>query len=84
MLTVRHRDQPGVLARILDAISAARINVQEMENVVFEGAEAAVVHIHLERTPPAETLDTLRRNEPHVFEMTLTMLSHVPDEIDRP
>ena len=83
MLTVRHRDQPGVLARILDAISAARINVQEMENVIFEGAEAAVAHIHLERAPPAEMLDTLRRNEPHVFEMTLTMLSHMPDENDR-
>ena len=51
MLTVRHRDQPGVLARILDGISAARINVQEMENVIFEGAEAAVAHIHLERCP---------------------------------
>ena len=84
MLTVRHRDRPGVLARILDAISAARINVQEMENVVFEGAEAAVAHIYLERAPAAEVLDTLRRNEPDVFEMTLTVLSHVPDEIDRP
>ena len=83
MLTVRHRDQPGVLARILDAISAERINVQEMENVIFEGAEAAVVHIHLERAPPAEMLDALRRNEPDVFEMTLTMLSHMPDENDR-
>ena len=44
MLTVRHRDRPGVLARVLDAISLARINVQEMENVVFEGAAAAVAH----------------------------------------
>jgi D-3-phosphoglycerate dehydrogenase / 2-oxoglutarate reductase len=80
LLTVRHQDQPGVLARILDAISAQRINVQEMENVVFEGAEAAVAHIHLELAPPAEMLDTLRRNEPHVFEITLTMLSDVPAE----
>src|SRR5436190_16350274 len=40
-LVVRHCDRPGVLACVLDALRSARINVQEMENVVFEGAEAA-------------------------------------------
>jgi D-3-phosphoglycerate dehydrogenase / 2-oxoglutarate reductase len=74
MLTVRHRDRPGVLARVLDAISAARINVQEMENVIFEGAEAAVANIHLESAPAAEVLDALRRNEPDVFELRLTRI----------
>src|SRR5262249_34279978 len=46
-LVVRHLDRPGVLAGVLDAISAARINVQEMDNVVFEGAQAAVARINL-------------------------------------
>src|ERR1051325_7412314 len=41
-LVVRHRDRPGVLASVLDAIRGASINVQEMENIIFEGAEAAV------------------------------------------
>ena len=50
-LVVRHLDRPGVLASVLDAISAERINVQEMENIVFEGAEAAVARIHLETEP---------------------------------
>jgi hypothetical protein len=31
-LVVRHLDRPGVLASVLDAISAAKINVQEMES----------------------------------------------------
>jgi D-3-phosphoglycerate dehydrogenase len=75
MLTVRHRDRPGVLARVLDAISLARINVQEMENVVFEGAAAAVAHIHLETAPSAEMLDVLRQGEPDVFELRLTAIS---------
>ena len=74
MLTVRHRDRPGVLARILDAISAARINVQEMENVIFAGAEAAVACIHLETAPEATLLDALRQSEPDVFELQLTAL----------
>jgi len=74
MLTVRHRDRPGVLARILDAISVARINVQEMENLVFEGAEAAVACIHLETPPQEEMLDALRQSEPDVFELRLTAI----------
>ena len=47
-LVIRHLDRPGVLAAALDAISAAGLNVQEMENVVFEGGEAAVARINLE------------------------------------
>lgn len=47
-IVVRHLDRPGVLAHALDAISTAGINVQEMENIVFDGAEAAVARIHVE------------------------------------
>jgi D-3-phosphoglycerate dehydrogenase len=62
-LVVRHRDRPGVLARVLDAIRAAGINVQEMENVVFAGAQAAVARINLEAAPSEETLTKLRAGE---------------------
>ena len=44
-LTVRHLDRPGVLARILDVLSAARLNVEHMENRVFRGGDAAVASI---------------------------------------
>ncbi len=74
MLSVRHRDRPGVLARVLDAISAVRINVQEMENIVFEGAEAAVANIHLETAPREDIIEALRRAEPDVFEIRVTPL----------
>ena len=37
-LVVRHRDRPGVLASVLDRIRAESINVQEMENIIFEGS----------------------------------------------
>ena len=59
-VVVRHLDRPGVLAGVLDAISSARINVQEMENIVFDGAEAAVARIHLETEPSAEVLARMR------------------------
>jgi D-3-phosphoglycerate dehydrogenase len=50
-LVVRHLDRPGVLAGVLDAIKAEQINVQEMENIVFEGAAAAVARINLDNAP---------------------------------
>ncbi len=70
-LVVRHFDRPGVLASVLDAISAAKINVQEMENVVFEGAEAAVARINLETVPPEATLQLLRIANPDILELSL-------------
>ena len=74
-LVVRHRDRPGVLAHVLDAIKAAEINVQEMENIVFEGAEAAVARINLDNAPSRETLDKLRAENADIIELDLLKLS---------
>lgn len=73
-LVVRHLDRPGVLASVLDAISASKINVQEMENVVFEGAEAAVARINLETIPPEATLQLARTANPDILELSLIRL----------
>ncbi len=70
-LTVRHRDRPGVLASVLDAIRAASINVQEMENIIFEGSEAAVARINLEAAPPTETLARLKAENADIIELDL-------------
>jgi D-3-phosphoglycerate dehydrogenase / 2-oxoglutarate reductase len=78
MLVVRHRDRPGVLARVLDAISTARINVQEMENVIFSGFEAAVARINLESEPPAEMLSKLRQSDADIFELRLAAIQNAP------
>ncbi len=51
-LTVRHLDRPGVLARVLDLLSQARLNVEHMENRVFSGGEAAVASIDLDGSLP--------------------------------
>jgi D-3-phosphoglycerate dehydrogenase len=55
MLVVRHRDRPGVLAHVFDHLREANLNVQETENIVFEGAEAAVARINLDG-PPADAV----------------------------
>jgi D-3-phosphoglycerate dehydrogenase / 2-oxoglutarate reductase len=73
-LVVRHLDRPGVLAGVLDAIKAEQINVQEMENIVFEGAAAAVARINLDNAPAKENLNKLQANNPDIIELDLLEL----------
>ena len=76
MLVVRHRDRPGVLAHVLGALRAANINVQEMQNVVFEGAEAAVARINLDAAPDRDALARLEAENADIIELSLLELSH--------
>jgi D-3-phosphoglycerate dehydrogenase len=74
MLTVRHRNRPGVLAQVFQVLSEARINVEEMENVIYEGALAASARIQLD-TPPSETdLDRIRRSCDEILSVDLTSI----------
>jgi D-3-phosphoglycerate dehydrogenase len=59
MLVVRHRDRPGVLAHVFDHLRVANLNVQETENIIFEGAEAAIARINLDGNPPPDLLKTI-------------------------
>ena len=74
-LLVRHLDRPGVLAGVMDAVSGAQINVQEMQNVVFDGAHAAVARINLETEPPPGVLDLIRASNPNILEISLIHLN---------
>ncbi len=71
LLVVRHRDRPGVLAHVLNEIKAANINVQRMENVVFEGAEAAIARIELDGALDNTTLEHIRTGDGNVIELNL-------------
>jgi D-3-phosphoglycerate dehydrogenase / 2-oxoglutarate reductase len=73
-LVVRHLDRPGVLAGVLDAIKAEQINVQEMENTVFEGAAAAVARINLDNAPSPGMLKQLRAESSDILELNLIEL----------
>jgi len=73
-LVVRHLDRPGVLAGVLDAIKSEQINVQEMENIVFEGATAAVARINLDNAPSTGMLNKLRSESADILELNLIQL----------
>ena len=60
LLTVRHLDRVGVLAGVLGEMREAGWNVQEMENLVFQGAEAACARIRFDGQPDDGTLERIR------------------------
>src|SRR5215212_9393193 len=74
-LVVRHRDRPGVLASVLDRIRAESINVQEMENIIFEGSEAAVARINLESALASDVLERLKADNADIIELQLVKLA---------
>jgi D-3-phosphoglycerate dehydrogenase len=70
VLAVRHRNQPGVLAHTLDAISQAGVNVEEMENVICQGAESACAQIRLSDRLDDEVLRRIESGSPHIFSVS--------------
>ncbi|MBC7792147.1 MAG: hydroxyacid dehydrogenase [Clostridia bacterium] len=73
-LVVRHLDKVGVLAHMLETVRAAGINVEEVENVIFEGAHAASARIRLGQEPTSALLDTIANHE-HVLDARLVSLA---------
>ncbi len=66
-LVVRHFDKVGVLANVLVAIREAGINVEEVQNTVFDQATAASCSIDLDERPPPEVLDRIRARKDEVL-----------------
>jgi D-3-phosphoglycerate dehydrogenase len=60
---VRHYNRVGVLASILDLLREEGVNVEEMENTIFAGAQAACCTLQLDTPPSPKVLATLGRND---------------------
>jgi D-3-phosphoglycerate dehydrogenase len=46
-----------------------------MENIVFEGAAAAVARINLDNAPPEATLERIRAGNADILELNLIQLN---------
>ena len=74
MLVVRHRDRPGVLAHVFDRLRSGEINVQETENVIFEGAQAAVARINLDGAPSDALLKQIQDGNRDILDLHLVTI----------
>jgi D-3-phosphoglycerate dehydrogenase len=73
-LVVRHRDRPGVLAHVFEHLRSGNINVQETENIIFEGAEAAIARINLDREPPPALLRAVETGNTDILHLHLVKI----------
>lgn len=73
-LVVRHRDRPGVLAHVFERLRDAHLNVQETENIIFDGAQAAVARINLDGPPAPAVLDQIRSGNQDILDLQLVQL----------
>ncbi len=71
LLVVRHLDRPGVLAHVLNEVKSAGINVQEMENLLFEGGESAIARIQLNGTLEPQEIDRIRQDNSAILDASI-------------
>ena len=58
-MVVRHYDKPGVLANVFNDLKSAEINIQEVENLIFEGTQTACCTLKLNAQPSASTIASI-------------------------
>ena len=74
VLTIRHRNRPGVLAHVFGVLAGVAINVEEVENIIYHGAQATLARIHLDGEPETAALDRIRSGNEHIISAELSEL----------
>lgn len=59
LLVIRHADRVGVLAHVLGVLREANLNIEDMQNIVFAGGQAACARIGIVGSLGADTLARL-------------------------
>jgi D-3-phosphoglycerate dehydrogenase len=74
-MVVRHFDKPGVLANVFNELKSVHINIQEVENLIFEGTQTACCTLKLDAKPPEQTLSSIAARTDEVIQAQLVELS---------
>jgi D-3-phosphoglycerate dehydrogenase len=75
VLTIRHRNRPGVLAHVFGVLAGASINVEEVENIIYHGAQATLARIHLDGQPEPGALARIREGNPDIISAELSAIN---------
>jgi D-3-phosphoglycerate dehydrogenase len=75
VLTIRHRNRPGVLAHVFGVLAGAEINVEEVENIIYHGAQATLARIHLDGQPESTALTRIREGNPDIISAELSAIN---------
>ena len=77
-VVIRHLDRVGVLAQIFTALRGKGHNVQQMNNQVFDGAEAAVATIHIKGDPGPTLIEEIEAIDEVMAVSVINPLPPVP------
>jgi D-3-phosphoglycerate dehydrogenase / 2-oxoglutarate reductase len=72
VLVIRHRNRPGVLAHVFGVLAGAEINVEEVENIIYHGAQATLARIHLDGAPGNGALDRIKSGNADIISVELS------------
>ncbi|HEX3232806.1 MAG TPA: NAD(P)-dependent oxidoreductase [Gemmatimonadales bacterium] len=72
VLSIRHRNRPGVLAHVFGVLAGATINVEEVENIIYHGAQATLARIHLDGEPTNGALERIRSGNADIISVELS------------
>jgi D-3-phosphoglycerate dehydrogenase len=78
VLTIRHRNRPGVLAHVFGVLAGAAINVEEVENIIYHGAQATLARIHLDGEPKETALRRIREGNQDIISAELSEIDGRP------
>ncbi|MGQ0704157.1 MAG: NAD(P)-dependent oxidoreductase [Gemmatimonadales bacterium] len=74
MVSVRHHNRPGVLAHVFRVLSEAGINVEEVENIAYHGAQAAAARIHISSRPSEQVFQEIRDGNRDIISVDVTAI----------
>ncbi len=72
VLSIRHRNRPGVLAHVFAVLAGAEINVEEVENIIYHGAQATLARIHLDGAPGNGALERIKSGNADIISVELS------------
>jgi D-3-phosphoglycerate dehydrogenase len=72
VLSIRHRNRPGVLAHVFGVLAGAEINVEEVENIIYHGAQATLARIHLDGAPGNGALERIKTGNADIISVELS------------
>ena len=72
VLAIRHRNRPGVLAHVFGVLAGAEINVEEVENIIYHGAQATLARIHLDGAPGNGAIERIRSGNADIISVELS------------
>jgi D-3-phosphoglycerate dehydrogenase len=74
VLTVRHQNKPGVLAHVFRVLYEANVNVEEVENIAYHGAQASAARIQVSSPPSEQAVAEIRNGNENVISVDLTAI----------